>query len=62
MPFALSVAMVRESGDEPMWYAPVPQESMRDMRGCADALEGRVRDWKTPSDMVERPVVCVLVG
>jgi hypothetical protein len=43
--------MVRESGGEPIWYAPVPQESMEEMRGCG------VRDWKTPWDIVERQML-----
>jgi hypothetical protein len=52
------VDMVRESGESPMWYAPVPQESMVCMRGCA----GKVRDWKTPSAIVDRPGLLVCRG
>ncbi|KAF2439313.1 hypothetical protein P171DRAFT_448164 [Karstenula rhodostoma CBS 690.94] len=55
MPFFLSVCMVRESGSSPTWYAPVPHESMLRMRGWDEACGGRVKLWKTPSDMVERP-------
>lgn len=62
MPLVRSVDMVRRSGESPTWYAPVPQESIRLIRGC----EGVVRDWKTPSAMVERPlgglVGCVWEG
>ena len=50
MPCAFNVESVRRSGWEPMWYAPVPQESMVFMRGCEGA-----REVKTPSDIVERP-------
>lgn len=56
MPCDFSVDMVRESGDEPMWYAPVPQESMEEMRGCGVGVSKEVRERKTPSDIVERPV------
>ena len=48
---------MRESGESPMWYAPVPHESMFEMRGCAGLLVGRVMDWKTPSDIVERQML-----
>lgn len=48
--------MVRESGEEPRWYAPVPQESMDEIKGCAGCEAGRVSDWKTPSAIVERPM------
>ena len=58
MPCDFRVDMVRESGESPIWYAPVPQESMVCMRGCA----GRVRDWKTPSAIVERPELLVCRG
>lgn len=53
---------MRESGSEPMWYAPVPHESMWDISGCGGFPAGRVRDWKTPSAIVERPTCGGLSG
>lgn len=50
MPCAFRVQRVRRSGEEPTWYAPVPQESIVFMSGWEGA-----REVKTPSDIVERP-------
>lgn len=47
---------MRESGLSPTWYAPVPQESMFATRGCAGLPLGLVKDWKTPSPIVERHI------
>lgn len=55
MPCALSVAVVRGSGLEPTWYAPVPHESMREMSDEVLAGAEETRDSKTPSAIVERP-------
>lgn len=58
MPFLASVESVRLSGEEPMWYAPVPQESMVVIRDFVVEGEEAAREANTPSDIVERPGEC----
>lgn len=43
--------MVRESGESPAWYAPVPEESISPTRG---EFEEATILRKTPSAIVER--------